>query len=314
MTGINRFEFYLLQLEEIFIKAAGEQNIALYLLKVDVRSTLFRLEALSRIYHGVYGKKFFKKLDDRFKELEDLLGKMDEFYAAEKDLSAEGEKPEILAWLNEKGNLKSEELNKHLKEEDWLNGKRIRKIRRKLADFSWDKPKKEIKGIKEFIEYEIAIILEFHSAHFIFSELESQVHEMRRKLRWLSIYPHALQGAVQFTDSHPSDPSLLKYQTQEIVLSPFNKMPDVGSNHYLILLEKSRFLALSWMISALGKLKDKGLLKEISTEAAKGAKVDNFEKENNVNEPDILKEASDICRAFFDEHHLSLLVYGIGEV
>ncbi|MEO5967872.1 MAG: hypothetical protein ABIP69_06400 [Ferruginibacter sp.] len=314
MTGIVRFEYYLLQLDEHFLKAASEEDPALYLLKVDARSTLFRLEALSRIYYGVYDTKFFKKLIERFKELEDLLGKMDEFFAAENDLSKEDAKPEMLSWLNTNGNLKAADLNNKLKKDDWLNGKRLKKIRRKLADVSWEKPKKEIKKILNFIKYEIAQIIEFHSAHFIFTELESQVHEMRRKLRWLSIYPHALQGAVQFTDSHPNDPSLLKYQTQEIVLSPFNRMPDVGNNHYLILFEKSRFLALSWMISALGRLKDKGLLKEISETAAKNSNVENIPIEENINEAEILKESSEICRSFFDEKQLIQLVYGIGEV
>ena len=314
MTGLKRFEFYLLQIEEIFLKAGFEENPALYLLKIDARSSLFRLEALSRIYYGVYGNNFFKKLDERFKTLEDLLGKMDEFFAAEKDLGEKGERAEMLAQLNKNGNLKSGELNELLKKEGWLSGKRLKKIRAKLEKFSWKKPKKEIKRIKEFLEYEIAIIIEFHSAHFIFTELESQLHEMRRKLRWLSIYPHALQGAIQLTDSHPDDLSLLKYQSQEVVISPFNKMPDVGENKHLILFEKSRFLALSWMISELGKLKDKGILKETSDKIATELNVEINSTLDQTNEREILNEASEICRSFFDEHQLLQLIYGTAEI
>jgi hypothetical protein len=32
--------------------------------------------------------------------------------------------------------------------------------------------------------------------HFV--NVENDVHELRRKLRWLSIYPQSLRGAIQF--------------------------------------------------------------------------------------------------------------------
>ena len=36
------------------------------------------------------------------------------------------------------------------------------------------------------------------------TEMESQVHELRREIRWLSIYPHALLGMIQLTESGES--------------------------------------------------------------------------------------------------------------
>ena len=138
-----------------------------------------------------------------------------------------------------------------------------------------------------------------------FSELETQVHELRRKLRWLSIYPQALQGCIQLTEKAARGAGVAKYLTPEITGSPFNKMPAAGTNRYLLMLNRDYFFALSWMIAELGRLKDHGLRTVLLNEAGKTSKSD------PTTETVILKQASDICRTYFAEKNLDKLVSGV---
>ena len=128
---------------------------------------------------------------------------------------------------------------------------------------------------------------------------------MRRKLRWLSIYPQALQGCIQLTETDAKDKNLEKYLTPEIVNSPFNKMPAVGKNKYLLMFEKDYFLALSWIISQLGKLKDEGL-RTVVTNEAKSVSTDDSPQTKAI-----LTRATDICNTFFAEKNLDRLLIGI---
>ncbi|MEO6655229.1 MAG: hypothetical protein ABIO36_04035, partial [Pyrinomonadaceae bacterium] len=134
--------------------------------------------------------------------------------------------------------------------------------------------------------------------------LESQVHELRRKLRWLSIYPQALQGCIQLTINASNDKNVAKYLTSEIVNSPFNKMPAPGTNRYLLMFNKYYFLALSWMIAELGKLKDQGLRIVVLNESGYDSKSD------QTVTAEILSQATDICRSYFSEKDLDKIING----
>ena len=67
------------------------------------------------------------------------------------------------------------------------------------------------------------------------------MHELRRKLRWLSIYPHAFCGAIQFAVAKSTAPHLKKYMTTEIIKSPFNTFPQVGDNKNIVQLNRAIF-------------------------------------------------------------------------
>lgn len=154
-----------------------------------------------------------------------------------------------------------------------------------------------------------------------FTELEAQVHEMRRKLRWLSIYPQALQGLIQLNDGAATNPALQKYLTPEIVNSPFNKMPPPGMNTSFLLLEKNYFLALSWMISALGTLKDDGLRIVAVTEAIQQTEGISHEAAcekalgilgaDSTALQQVLDKSTAICKTFFEENIPDKLISGI---
>jgi hypothetical protein len=86
--GIKRFDFYLNQLENLLIEASAQADAGLWLYGNNVRTTLFMLEGLSKIYSGLHDKTIFSKINANFKLLEDLLGAVDYYDAFAKEFSA----------------------------------------------------------------------------------------------------------------------------------------------------------------------------------------------------------------------------------
>ncbi|MBS1742914.1 MAG: hypothetical protein JST81_07720 [Bacteroidetes bacterium] len=323
--GEQRFEFYLVKLEEQLLLSAKELNPALWLYNNNARTTLFMLEGLSKLYAGVHNRKRFEKLKEHFKLLEDALGAVDYYDSFGKEFSANTTIPvTITEYVQGQSREKIQRLNDILISNKWIgeNAVRIKKARKKIEMADWLEPKEELKAIFNFYKSSIAELKEFMLEHAKgFTEIESQVHDIRRKLRWLSIYPQALQGVIQLNSSSIVNGQTQKYLTTEIVNSPFNQMPAPGDNPYFLLLEKNYFLALSWMIAELGKLKDNGLrilvivealeqTEKLTKEEATAKALNLLNYDNNM--PDkILADASAVCKTFFAENNLDKLIYGI---
>ncbi len=320
--GIARFQFHLAQLNELLQSSTRERNPALWLYTNNARTVLFMLEGLSKLYENLHNKKKFDKLNEHFKALEDAIGSIDHYDALAKELLPLAEVPATVKdYMQAQSREKIQRLNDLLEEKKWVgkNATRIKKIEEKLQDAHWLEPLEEGNAIQSFYKKSIREINTFWAeAANHFTEMEIQVHEMRRELRWLSIYPQALQGMIQLHDNGNADESTDKYITPEIAGSPFNKMPERGENKTVLLLEKKYFLSLSWLIERLGEIKDKGLrLFAIAEALQQTEKITHDEAIQKAigllgGSPDmlqdILKEASDTCKAFFDEKHLDKLV------
>jgi hypothetical protein len=326
--GLFRFTYHLDKLEGSLQQASKEKNPALWLYNNNVRTTAFMLEALSRLNRNLYDSKFFEKCRIRFKSIEDGIGVIDYYSAYALEFNNNARIPaEIANYLQGQAREKIQHLNDLLITEDWIgeNPSRITKIKKKLEETDWKKEKNEVKQIADFYTDAILEINVFvDKTGFNLNNIENQVHELRRKIRWLSIYPHALLGAIQLTDNNINDPKLGKYLTPEILNSPFNKLPEPGDCNYELLLEKDYYLALSWLIDALGKLKDKGLgaiaIAEALQQIEKCKPDDAIEKAYEMlgESPDtknaILTEASQITKDFFYEKYLDKLLHSIEEV
>lgn len=324
--GTQRFDFFLQQLESTISKADKQKNPALFLYQNDARTPLFMLEALSKMYAEIHNKKKFSKLKEHFKLLEDALGAIDYYDAIAKGLSKNKKIPaNVLQYLQAQTREKIQHLNDVLVEKKWVDSsnERILKIRKKLADADWLNEEKEVKAIEAFYHNAIVNIIDFtKSKAYHFDNMEEDVHELRRKLRWLSIYPRALQGCIQLADNNKNSKQLSKYLTKEIVGSPFNKMPDAGDSKEFLLLDKKYFLALSWMIDALGKVKDSGLqiiaIKEAlqqtenATEAIALKKTYQYLGSGQTQLPVLLKKAETISKTYFKEKNLERLILGVG--
>lgn len=325
--GFSKFEYYLTRLEQLLSQAENASSASEFLYANDARTNLFMLEGLSRIYAYVYGNKLFIKLRDHFKLLEDALGYIDYYDSFAKEFKANPHTPiTVTAYLRTKMVEKKDTFQQILLKKKWIGKKnfRLNKIRRKLKKVSWQSEKFDIQGLESFYHDSIddTNVLALETAKG-FTELEDEVHEMRRRLRWLSIYPRAMQGAIQLHDNPEQAHQMEQYLVPEIINSPFNKMPEIGDNLYLLLHNKNNFFALSWMISELGKLKDEGLKIYALSEALKVTEekdtpwATKLALELLLLPPDamnnILQRASAVAAPYFNGGYLSNLVYGISK-
>ncbi|HRO97122.1 MAG TPA: hypothetical protein PLY79_08670 [Ferruginibacter sp.] len=312
MNGINRFEYYLKQIESTLQALKSDTPVGEQLLHANIRTPFFMLESLARIYSNISKNPWFDKLKDQAKAVEDAIGVVDHYVMGKATLSTVPDIPsDVLDNINKHIPEAYQQLEVLMAEKNWLNGKRIKKIRKKLAQTEWLKEKKEIQALYQFVEKEMDEIIAFYQEHPVFTDMENHVHELRRKLRWISIYATALRGAVQLTETGHTDPSLEKYQTTAIVSSPYNQLPEDEKHKYVLLFDKKRFYALSWMIAELGNIKDLGLLNEMIAESGH-TRQEAWNPPNSMNDA-LLARATEICKQFFEENHLAQLIYGIGK-
>jgi len=327
-NGISRFDHYLTLLQALLDKAAKQKNPALWLYQNNARTPLFMLEALAKLYAGIHNKKKFGKLKEQFKVLEDMLGAIDYYDCFAKEFAANKQIPATLTtYIQAQSREKIQSLNETLKEKEWIaEGKsRIEKIRKKLSKADWQKEKEETTGIYNFYVLTIKEMLNFiNQKNFHFENVEADVHELRRKLRWLSIYPQALRGCIQLSKAKTTPKYLAKYLTKEITGSAYNIMPDAADHKHFLLLEKNHFYALSWMIAELGKLKDTGL-RVVVVEEALLQTTNAREKEalkkayqllgsGQSTLQQLLDKAEELCRVYFKEKNLEQLVTGTATI
>lgn len=251
----------------------------------DIRTSFFMMESLCKIYRKTYGEKPFTKWLEKTKKVEDILGQID-FY-----------NNEILPNLTddkEKGPIKEKLLQIYkdtlsiLDEDGWLTGERGRKIEEKLTTLVFRKEKEEI---ERFLQNAISKIIDFHHS-VTYKDIENEVHELRRKIRWISIYSQALNGLIQLKKVESGqDEVYKKYLTEEVVTSKYNKLPACMDDTKCIYLNQNVFYALSWLISELGKIKDEGLLLLYRNE--KSEKLEQLSQ-----------RAKDICTDFFEKDEI----------
>ena len=318
--GKARFLYFLNQVQNTLHKAEESERPALLIYKENIRTPFFMLEALTRLYKKMQDKKKFKKLNVRFKEIEDLLGAIDFYDAFHKEFITHKNMPEpITDYLKNKMDEKVKALNNLLKKEKWIgkNNKRIEKIIKKLDKIDWPGEEEDTMEILDIYRYYIHKISRNYKSNLTFKDIETDVHELRRELRWLSIYPQALRGLIQFKENDELQDFLNKYLTPEIVNSPYNVMPDGSALQNHILINKNYFYALSWMIDALGTLKDNGLtimaleesLRSVynitsGTEQLAYSMCDNAQ----MKIPEILIRSQQIAKTFFEENILENLI------
>lgn len=321
MLAKNVIEIQLSKIETLLTQAIVHDNPALWLFENDLRTPIFMLEAIFRGYEKVYHNKEFKKIKLKCKELEDALGAVDFYYASAKEFSSNKQiKPSVINYLKLQNAEKISNLNDVLLKENWLNGKRILKIRKAYQQNSWVAEETELKLIEAFYLKSIDKVNKFIvETTFVFDNVEEDVHELRRRLRWLSIYPQAFGGIFQYADNklRPST-QVKKYLTTEIIHSPYNVMPTAVEVKKPIQLNKHFFLSLSWMIRELGILKDAGLNVLILKEALvhlKAANETNGETlamqilgKKKLTIKQLLLHAQKIVQVYFKENNLSKLL------
>ncbi len=303
----NPFLFYSKQLQTLLTEASKQKNPALWLYANDARTPLFMLEGLTRLHNKAFDEKIFDKWNKRFKKLEDLFGEIDQYLVLEKELKTNKKvTKEVLKYFAVNANSLINKSNQRLSEKEWLNNKLLR-FDEKLSEFNVDYNKEYIEELTFSLIDEVDAILSFcEKCEYQFTKLEEQVHELRRKLRWLSIYAQALQGLIQLKKSTKKSKYQLNYFTTEVLNSPYNKLPEKPKNTAIVEFDADSFFALSWLINELGKLKDDGLksehlshaifILEDLTELQAIDKANVILGNKKTLEADILKQASEILK------------------
>ncbi len=322
-SGKERFRYFLSRLEAGMKTAASRKNPALWLYQNNTRTPLFMLEGLCRLYADIHHRKKFTRLKERFKLLEDGIGSIDFYDAAAKQLAVKkGIPATVVQYLQAQTREKIQHLNDVLAAEEWTGGGMIRlqKINKKLEEARWLDEETETLEIEIAYRNTIHALIRFARETGAFNNMEEDVHELRRKLRWLSIYAHALQGTAQLVTLRKPTASLAPYLTPAVLASPFNQLPEPGPHSSFLLLNRNYFLALSWIIDQLGKLKDEGLLVLAVKEALQQS--ENLEDDAAIRKASkllgkpagyldqLLRRASEASQRFFKENHLSHLVIG----
>lgn len=318
--GKARFDLQISKIEKLINQAVKHGNVPLWLFLHDLRTPMFMLEGLSKLYAEINDEKIFTKLKEQFKQLEDTLGAVDYYAAFQKEFADDSTiPPAIKSYFRRKTNEKLELLGNILKEEGWLDGKKIKSIAKKLDEIKWAEEVEEGKLLTKFYAKQIKKINEFVvETGFPFTNIEEHVHEIRRRIRWLSIYPQALNGAIKFEEIKPKPKYLTKYLTPNIVNSPFNVLPVSESQSVFLTFDKNKFLALSSIIFQLGELKDKGLkinaLKDAFQETLLLKDSDSYAQAYAVlgkkypTLETILNEASNVFKTFYEEKNLDFVI------
>jgi len=315
-----RFDAQLENIETLLKESKSQENKVFWLYENNFRTYFFMLEGLARIYSEAHNKKLFDKIKDKAKEIEDAFGWLDFYYqynllfSKNRKLSAE-----VKAYFGKKLEQSQETCHKLLKKEDWYNGERIKKIRRQLKEADWKDDVAEAEIFSTIYRQEANEILQFlRDNKFHFVDMEHDVHELRRKLRWLSIYPQAMQGAVKLVHNAKDKTKLAHYHSEAILASPYNQFKPSRKLGAHIQLGKPQFFALSWLIAELGELKDKGQQVEILifvlmkleglTQEAAREKCYTLLNKTFPREEVLLKKASNLSQKFVSLHVLDELV------
>ena len=256
------------QLQELLTKASQQKNPALWLHQNKVRSLLFMLEGLTRLHKNAFNEKLFDKWNKRFKKLEDIFGEIDQNLSLEAELKLNKKNSnEVIKYFNVHALNSLERCNQRLIEKDWFNGK-LDSFTLKLDEFDVEYNKEYIDELRKAIKDEIEAILIFcEKVDFQFTKIEEEVHEIRRKLRWLSIYGQALNGLIQLKKSSKKRVFSENYFTKTILNSPYNVLPKKPSKVAILEFDSDSFFALSWLINKLGDLKDIGLNTQLLSNA-----------------------------------------------
>lgn len=324
-SGIKKFEFHLNNLESLLETANSSTDPGLTFYSNDGRTPLFMLEGLSRLYANLHNKTKFTQLKELFKLFEDLLGAIDYFDVYTKHYKDKSNVPDSIKDYMEKNRLLGiDKLNQNLASKGWIgkNQNPFKDVRKTLSEIDWLDSKDEVKEIKKIYESEIETVCKFIKKYGQpFTEMENHVHELRRDIRWLSIFTHALRGQIQFAYRTGSEKKFSKFLTPEILNSKFNQMPEIGDNKQALLLERNAFFALSWLIAEIGNIKDEGLEYYALQEAFRHSeKLDDQEAGKKALEilgweegktSELLKISSKLANDFIEEKVLEDLIFGI---
>lgn len=298
----NPLSKYISETQKLFLKAKSNNDPAKYLFDNGARALLFNVQALGRILCAINNdehRKFLKSI----KKIEDTLGLIDYYItlqklATQKNKTAFDECSKKIEKYNRK-------LNERLLKKDFYA--------KLFADYS--NPKKinfnstiNKTLIYNFLKQELVECEGFYIENASkFNDIELHLHEMRRKIRWISIYAQALDGLIQLKSSTAKYNWEKEFISETEKKSPFNKLPKNIGIKTPIEFNQKAFYALSRVISELGKLKDEGQLNEFKSHYASETGRSSI----TSNQTKLMQKANRLLNAYFIKHKIHAHLFPI---
>ncbi len=260
----NPIKLYTDQFKAILAQAQATDNPAQYLYHKGARNVLFMLEALTRLHEPIITQPKLEQWQGRFKLLEDLLGELDYVDNYNQQLAnKKGIPAKQIQVLESRCKGIEDNINTILLTKKWVLN-HLAKFEAFIAkqnlvfDVAYTHAiaasyTKEVDKVNAYIQF----------INGNYTQLEEQVHEVRRKLRWLSIYAQCMQGLFTLHKPKATPAWSKKYMTKAVVSSPYNKLAKAPKSLSTIPLNYYAFVTLSYTIDALGAIKDTGLLSHL---------------------------------------------------
>lgn len=236
------------------------------------RNALFHLEAICRIYREGHDKNIFEGLLTQFKELEDGIGRVDYHDAFRKEAEKIGAPKEVFGYFTGGYHVELQNLTKRLLDSKWLcldgnvvSSPTLERILKILENVEWKKYKRDRKNIIKSLIRSLEKVLKKGGvtegeSGLDFNELEDGVHEFRRTVRWISIYPSSLGGMCRLSSIDNIDPSVKEFLR-------FASFKEDGREKKTINLDANSLLSFSKIIDDIGNIKDDGQLEEAMSHA-----------------------------------------------
>ena len=236
------------------------------------RNALFHLEALCRLYRESHDEIIFEGLLTQFKELEDSIGRVDYHDAFRVEAKKIDAPKEIFGYFTGGYHVELQNLTKRLLDSEWLciqgnivGSPALERIIDTLQNIGWKKYKRDRKNIINALIDSLEKVLKKGGVTegeegLDFNELEDGVHEFRRTVRWLSIYPASLGGMCRLSNEDKINPSVAKY----LAFATFNEDKREKTP---INLDANTLLTFSKIIDDIGNIKDDGQLEEAMSHA-----------------------------------------------
>lgn len=272
------FERELDTLGEFFItnKDLSDKVKADFLMKSDVRQSLFRLQALSRMLTD-QSPKFFKAQREYFKNLEDVVGKLDLAMSLHK--TGDGLKEQKLIVRFEKQEKEAQAKMIEAMKEAGLWDQPESTIAKLREDFAskgrWDSGHSEKKALVKIIaSYTKDLNDAVKENKFDNADIEKGLHELRRRLRWIGMQVTTLSGIVELKDE-----AGLNRKAEVLIKDASEKNPKMFASKYMkvgdalvdspILVPRQTLAMITEYVSRIGASKDNAEMQIYIGEAMK---------------------------------------------
>lgn len=253
----ERFMGPLKKLESVLSRDLSDEAMVKACLK-EGRGIAYGLEGLSRLYANYPGaKQTFEKLIETFKTFEDTLSNYDYELSRAVESKKLGAPASVIDHYKKKAADELEKVIAFLTDEEWIHKKNrgaIDKAREEITSVDWQPYARD----RAYVLGQIAahaekIHRDLIKGGYDLTLLEEGIHELRRDIRWITIYSKGLNGLVLLGAQNCP---VTEYQA--LSGDAFTNLDGPEKSTSSCRLTPCLYFAVSRQIKVLGQVKDVG--------------------------------------------------------